>query len=392
MVLKYQISKYPTLLEAMVVKIWEAQSDTIGAEVFTETIPERDAGGTPVPGGGHNAIYTLTANALDKVVHIVRLYSLSGTLLHQYNAEPKENIVVIFDPIQFKIGDGGTYTPLAGDSTYLNPILIGVEKYLIHRNNYGFLFEVQHYTKDTGAGSWDLIVDDVFGDDEEFTIQMQPQAVTTVVNDSVVAKYFAGFVDVSVATDYVNAHLRKLIRISGANVYTFTALGDQPPIGYGFCFNTFGSAGVAKIRFLNGQLLWAGVPKSEIDLPLYSDACFVWDGTNWNVVWLVQSTFINAATILPGTTIAAGLYSIGDVAPGDPVYTIIHNMDITGDYGVLLSIRSNDAALYYRDNKLGCSWYHDTNSAQKKNKFYVTLQELSGEVQNVSIFWTIIKL
>ena len=143
----------------------------------------------------------------------------------------------------------------------------------------------------------------------------------------------------------------------------------------------------------NGQLLWGAAPKDEIEIPQYCEACFVWDGINWNVVYINDSRFVNDAggVVYPvNSIVASGNYNVGDVANGDPQYEIIHNKAIPGDYNVLFSVKSNNAALYFKDNKLcGTWWHHATN---KPNRFWVSLQEISGEVQNVSITWLIIKL
>lgn len=395
MVLKYQISKAPARLENMEVKIYEAESPNPGSEVYTEVIPEKDAMGVPTPGAGHQVINTITANGLDSVVHIVRLYGVtSGELIHEYNAEPKVDVVTVFDPIQFKIGDGGPYTPAADSNSYTNPILenLVAADYLIHRNNYGFLFDQVHYeVTDSATGTWGLLTTDVFGDGEEFTIQMKPKAVSTVVNDSVVGKWFKGFLDVSANTSYSNTHLRKLVRFSGSPEYTFL-ITDNVPIGYMFAFQHYGSAGTAKVKFQNGTLLWAGSPKASIDIPRYSEGGFVWDGTNWNVVYLCDSTWANAASVTypVNSIVASGNFSIGDVGAGDPQWEITHSKNIPGDYNVLLSIKSNNAATYFRNNKMGSTWWH--HATDKPNKFWVSLQEISGEVQDLSITWVIVKL
>lgn len=393
MVLKYQISPYPALTQNMVLKIWEAGSDGSGAEIYTETIPEKNGSGVPTPGAGHQVINTIEVNGLDKVVHIVRLYSaVSAALLHEYNVEPKEDLVTVFDPIQFKIGDGGANTPLESDDTYQNDLLIGLsdDDYLVHRNNYGFLIPGTHYTTDSGGGAWQLTSPDVFNPEEEFTIVRKPAVITTVVNDSVVGKWFAGFVNISANTNYSSTHLRKLIRFSGTCAYTFQ-VSDTIPIGYAFVFQHFGTAGTGTVNFSNGTLLWAGSPKTSIAIPSYCEACFVWDGTNWNVVYISQSTFINtAAAPQAGDIIAVGSVSLGDVPAGDPIYTITHNQNVSGDYKVFPSIQSNNAATYFRDNKLGCCWYH--HATDKPNKFYVSLQEISPEVQDITLCWLMVKV
>lgn len=395
MVLKYQISKAPTRLENMIVKIYEAENPNPGAEVYEEIIPEKNAMGVPTPGAGHQVINTVTANGLDRVVHVVRLYgAVSAELIHEYNAEPKVDLVTVFDPIQFKIGGGGLYTPAVDTNSYTNPILSNLTAvdYLILRNNYGFLFDQVHFeVTDSPSGTWGLLGDDLFGANEEFTILMKPQTISTVVNDSVVGKWFKGVEDISANTNYANTHLRKLIRLSGSPEYSFLVT-DQVPLWYMFAFQHFGNAGTAKINFGNGPLLWAGTPKNSIDIPRYTEAGFVWDGTNWNVVYLVDSAWANAASVTypVNSIVASGNYNVGDVAGGDPQYEIIHNKAIPGDYNVLLSIKSNNAATYFRNNKIGSTWWH--HATNKPNRFWVSLQEISGEVQDLSITWAIIKL
>lgn len=388
MVLKYVTSKNPGLLEPMVVKIYEAQNTLPGAEVYTEVIPEKDINGIPTIGAGHQVSNVITANGLDKVVHVVTLYSQSGSLLYKYNAEPKEDIVTVFDPIKFKVGDGGVNTPAANQSQCYTPELAGLaeNEYLIHRNGYGILFADIHYELATN-GYWNLIQDlDVFGENEEFIIQRLSKTITTVVNDSVVAKWFGGFIDVIANTSYDNTHLRKLIRLSGSAEYTFNS---TVPIGYGFCFQHFGSNGTAAINFLNAPVKYAGNLITVINLPQYSQACFSFDGEYWNIVYLVNSSWNNDPVQQPNQILAGGEVWIGDVAGGDPNFTVNHNLGIAGEYRVMLSIKSNNAATYYRDNKIGLCWWHSTTN--KANQFHFSLQELSSEVQNITVSWIIIK-
>ena len=128
MVIKYHISK-SAFTENFLVRIWEAESDTVGAYVYETTLVEKNSSGVPTVGAGHQVIETLIVNGLDKVVHIVRMYgSTSGNLLHEYNVEPTSDIVTIFSPIQFKVGDGGDDTPEADQSICVTPELAGLEK------------------------------------------------------------------------------------------------------------------------------------------------------------------------------------------------------------------------------------------------------------------------
>ena len=407
MVKKYQVST-SGITEDFILKIWEAQSDGVGAEIYQTTLVEKNGSGVPTLGAGHQVIETVTVNGLDKVVHILRMYGVtSGNLYHEFNDEPTTEIVQVFLPIQFKIGDGGPNTPAADQNQATTPELIGLKstEFIIHRNNYGVLKEGTHFTFDgspivtSGTGYWELISPDVFGANEEFTIQRLPKAVTTVVNDSVVGKWFgptmAGgndiFVNISANTNYSNAHLRKLIRFQGAFTYSFLVT-DVIPIGYAFCFQNFSnSASNATVVFGNGTLLWAGSPKASIAIPQYTEACFVWDGTNWNVVYLNTSAFANGATTPPGTILKVGEQAQGDIPAGDPQILITHNANITGDYQVFVTFRNNNPAAYAANNKICWSWHHHTDSNEKKNKFWLTPQEVSSEGQSVTICYMLVK-
>ncbi len=379
MVAKFVISP-SALTEGFVLKLWEAQSDGSGAEVHTQTIS-----------APHSSPVTITVNGLDRVVHIVRLYgATSGNLLHESNYEPTVESTSIFAPIHFKVGDGDPDTPAAGQPICVTPELANVqpENFLIHRNNYGYLKESIHFSFDDSTGEWELLGGDVFGANEEFTIIKVPSSVTTPVNDSVVGKWFADFVNVSANTNYSNSHLRKLIRFTGSPTYTFQ-VSDTVPIGYAFVFQNSGT-GTAIIKFDNGSLRWPSVNKTQVSLPTKCEACVVWDGTNWNVVYMNQSTWVDgAASPTAGTIMGVGSYNVGDVASGDPSYTITHNLAISGDYMVLFSIETNTAASYVRNNKVCGTWWH--HATDKANKFYVSLQEISSETQDVSISWMIVK-
>lgn len=385
MQLKYHTS--PSIIdEDFLVKIYEEANTTPGAEVYITTLP-KDVG------GGHPASQTVIAAGLDKVVHRVRMYSaVSLVLLHDFTAEPKTDIVTVFQPIRFVIGDGLPDTPAADQNTATTPQLAGLStlEFLIFRNGFGLLFPGIHFDFDTPTGTWNLIQPgDVFGGDpaEQFTILQQPSVVSTVVNDSVVGKWFGGFVDIAANTNYDFAHLRKLIRFSGSPTYHFNI---DPPIGYGFCFQHFGTDGAATIAFDNAPLRWTdGADKATLELKARRECCVVFDGVKWNVVYLCDSDFAEDPGITPGTIMGSGLFAVGDVGGGDPSYTVTHNLNITGDYLVFMSIRSNVEATAFRDNKLCWSWYH--HATDKPNKFKFTMQELSSEVQNISMAWLIIK-
>lgn len=381
MTLKYHLSPYPALLESMWVRIWEAASDGPGAWVYEEELT------TP-----HDAPRTITVNGLDKVVHIVRLYTDSGALLHEYNAEPKTDLVEIFDPIRFKIGDGGDNTPLADTSVYSNPLLVGLteNQYIIHRANYGPLFPGIHYEIDSDAGTWTLSqVGDVFGDGEEFTIQLQPVVISTTVNDSVVGKWFGGFVTILSSRDYLATDLRKLLRFSGSPVYTFPALGAIP-IGYAFVFTTFGvGPGTPKIRFLNAPLKWKATTKTELDLVDYASYAFVFNGTQWDVIWITPSVEAAGAGIQAGDILGNGKVVVGDIPKHDPEYIVTHDLDIVGDYDVFLSIKTTEGGNRINNNMITNAWMHHTTD--KPNKFLIHPQQIDNVTNSATICWVIIK-
>lgn len=380
MTLKYHIS--PTnLAENMLVKIYEAQSPL--AVVYEETLV-----------APHSSPRTITVNGLDKVVHIVRLYAaVSNTLLHEYNVEPTLEATV-FDPIQFKIGDGGTETPAANTDTYTNSVLQGLadNEYLIHRNNQGFLIPGVHYNNNPGPGGFVLAAPDLFNDKEEFTIQRQQQVVNSVVNDSVVGKWHGGFVDISANTNYSSTHLRKLLRFAGTCTYTFEAL-SAVPIGYAFVFTHFGADGTGTVQFLNGPLLWGATTKTSVDIPHYHQAAFEWDGANWNVVWFSKDAEETVAPSEPpaGTIMGSSQVIVGDITAGDPVITVTHNLNITGDYIVFLSVKASGTGAndHIVNNGVSLAWKH--HATDKANKFYITPQEIWSEVQNCVICYLIIK-
>ncbi len=126
---------------------------------------------------------------------------------------------------------------------------------------------------------------------DEWWIFRNPKALSNIVNDSVVGKQFGAgggvtdmFINVNATVNYVPAHLRKLIRLIGANAqYVFTA-AVTPPIGYVFRVTNFGAYSsitpVPKVKFENALLLWGNTSKSEIEIPLYATYEFCFDGTS----------------------------------------------------------------------------------------------------------------
>lgn len=391
MVLKYQLSPFPSLLEDMIVKIWESDSDGPGQEVYTQVLPQ--AGG-----GGHPNIQTIIASGLDLRPHRVRLFSaITNQLLHFYEAEPRIDIVTVFAPIRFKIGDGGALTPVAGTSIYTNPVFAGLttDEFILMRNDYGMLHPVTHFTFDEPNTRITLVGADQFNIFEEWTLLITPKSISTVVNDSVTGKWFGGFVDVSSNRIWSASDLRKLIRFKAHNVsYSFDT---PPPISYAIVFQNFGpnSPQLGRIFFNNAPLLWGTSTKSFIDLPLYSECAITWDGTNYNIIYYSDSTVFNSAIdIQPGQNIGAGIVFFGDIPLGDTQYTITHNLNITGDYLVFFSRRAGSSASAPRDNDVQISWFHHSTTPLKANGFIINLGDPFNvaPAQNLTLCWLIVKI
>lgn len=392
MLIKYEIGIYPALHENMVVKIYETQNPT--AEVYSETIPERNGSGVPTVGAGHQVPYAFAWAGADNLPHIVKLYSaISSTLLHQWTLQPSINGITVYDPIRFKVGDGGTDTPTAGQPICVTPQLAGLttDQFIIHRKNIGPLRPVSDFTFTSGTGQWVLAGLDYFNADEEFTIQITPVVISTYVNDSVSGKLFGGFVDVTSNRNYLSTDLRKLVRLSNTAEYTFP-VGASIPIGYIHCFSNFGTtadvANVTKVKFLNASLKWGNATKTEITLPLYTEAAFSFDGTNWNVVYYSDTRFTEVTTgYQKGDFIDNGYINIGDVPAGDPTYTVTHNKGIAGaTYHVKGTIR-HLGATPWKDNTITWDVYD-----QQPNSFKLCLQEIYGEVQNMQFVWEMTKM
>lgn len=389
MVLKYQLSPYPGLMEDMIVRIWESDSDGPGQEVYTQVLPQ-------AIGGGHPNIQTIIASGLDLRPHRVRLHSVtSNTLLHFYEAEPRIDVVTVFTPIRFKIGDGGALTPIAGATQYTNPIFAGMttDEFIVIRNNWGALHPVTHYTFDEPNTTINLVGADQFHIFEEWTILMQPKAIPTLVNDSVTGKWFGGFVDITANTSWSSNHLRKLIRFKAHNVNF--AFDTPPPIAYAIVFQNFGpnSPQVGRILFNNAPLLWGTGTVGFIDLPLYSECAVTWDGTNYNIIYFSDTSWATSATVIqPGQIIGIGSQSFGDIPLGDTNQVITHNRNIVGDYMVFLSRRAANASTANADNDIQISWWHHLNATLKANSFNVCLGDPFSSIQNVTICYQLIKV
>lgn len=372
----YVLGTYPTLLENMVAKVYEASAPT--AEINSIIIPEKNISGVITPGAGHQVNQNVTFTGLDRLPHILKLFTLSGTQLQEFNIQPTGNVVTLFDPINFKIGDGAVNTPAAGTRSYINTLLAGATDILLFRN--GTLFYGRTVSP---SGGFDLSdIRDRFETGEPFTVIRKPEPVTVYVNDSVVGKQWGPttgnanmFVDVVSTVSYSPTHLRKLIRLSGIGIYNFNT---AVPVGYIFRFsNQAGGNGI--INFTTAPLITILGNITSYTLPAGAIVEFVFDGQKFNKTFETVST--NAA------------YSItykNFIAIGNLVYSAQFTVAIpdqgTTDYTILGAMRSVNGANWYEDNTT--IW---TISSKATNSFVFAAGEVSGYNQNLIFDFVIIK-
>jgi hypothetical protein len=381
MYIKFSVKSYPSLFENMVAKVYESESPS--AEVGSFVLVERNGAGVPTPGGGHQVPVTVTFNGLDRQTHILRLYTASAVLLHQYDQNPTEESISFFDPIYFRVGDGGTYTPAAGQQSMTNPAFAGLaaEDLSIFQPGFAFLHPIDDYTI---LGSTLNLVNTLFDNGQPWRIFRKPVA-TAIIHDSVVGKGFGGFVDVSASVNYVPAHLRKLIRLSGNVAYTFDN-SALLPVGYIHKFTNFGiESGLPQIQFFNANLLWGATPKAYLNLPFGSTAAFTWDGTNWNCI--ENDIKVSAVTVpISGDVIFAGSYTLGDVQALDNIFTVNHGLNITFPYRVRSFLKGTQATWRFDNN----CWHVYFNPTA--NSFRFSVQEASDGIQNLTYEYELVKI
>jgi hypothetical protein len=142
----------------------------------------------------------------------------------------------------------------------------------------------------------------------------------------VVGKQFGGnstnpemFIDVNTTVNYQPAHLRHLIRLSGASAnYVLTG---AIPIGYIFRVTNFGPyadpADKGKVTFDNAPLIWGNTTKAELDIQFTGTYEFEFDGTNWNC------TMYNVVQETPGAQIVyATTVILGTMTTTDKLFTV----------------------------------------------------------------------
>lgn len=374
----YHISP-SSVVENCTIKVYEPQIDGTLSEVrsIAKNAP-------------HTSATTVTINGLDRVTHVVKLIgNTTSTVYHNYDVTPTDDTVTIFDPIFFAIGDGGANTPASGAVSYINTNLAGltIDDLMIFRNG-SILYPGINYDVRTGGG-FDLIISgDVFGADDVCVVMRKPKAVSRPVNDSVVGKQFGAtdlnpdmYVNVTSATSYTAAHLRKLIRLNGASaVYTF-GNSEIPPAGYPFTITNFGASGVTsplpKVVFSNAVLLYGGSNKTSVDIPFGQSCTFVFDGTYWNSVQSLPAT-----NVYP--TFSKGTFHIGDVTNGAQYTITIPTQSSTG-YHVTTTLISNGNA--YNDNSANCTVI---GSSKTTTSFKIVVGEAASVLQDVSVNWLVV--
>jgi len=376
------LSPYPTLLEDIVVKIYETTNPT--AEVQSFTAYERDSSGVITPGAGHHVHVSVSFNGCEPMTHIVRSFTASGTLLHEYDRQPTVDTTTIFDPIYFRVGDGGTYTPVSSTNYISNPEFDGLtaEQLSICQEGLGFILPAVDYTL---AGPMLSLIGSTFEDGQRWYITRKPEVITTYVNDSVVGKGFGGFLDVVANIDYVPGHLRKLIRFSGTGNYTFPS-GASIPVGYIHSFNNFGTTGsLPQINFSNATLLYNGAPKSSMVVPFGSTFAVTFDGTNWNCI--LNDIKVASSGPVIGDIIGMGNYFVGDVSATAPdtFITVAHGLSIVGPYKVLGTLKGTFASRL-NDNNVSWSAYDYT-----PDNFKLGLQEWAAGIQNIGFDYVLVK-
>lgn len=374
MEINYSISPYPSLTQNMVARLYETQSPL--AEIDNRVIP------TP-----HNNPVYISFTGLDKVPHIVMLFTASGTLLHQYDVQPSENVVTVFDPIFFKIGDGAIKTPAVGSTIYSNNDLASLTNIdLVISRDGRMQYPGIHYDVDILGGFHLLIAGDQFEQDVEWVIQRTPDAVVNPVNDSVVGKQFGGFLTVNnTVQHYVPAHLRKLIRLSGAAGEYYFDAGVDVPIGYVFRFVNFGPYGnvndTANIFFNNAPLLWGNTTVSSFALPYKATAEFCFDGANWNCT---MNTNISNSPAPFGKIVHMGRFNVGDVATQfSSIVTIPTQPD--NNYWIVGSLVGLNANIDI-DNDVFATFSQLTPTS-----FIFILREIQGFIQNLRFDYVIMR-
>jgi hypothetical protein len=388
MTIFYVLGTYPTLLENMVAKVYEANAPT--AEISSITILEKNGSGVPTVGAGHQVNQNVTFSGLDLVPHILRLFTASGTQLQEFNVLPTKDIVTLFDPVYFAIGDGGTNTPAIGASSYVNTALAGLTNgdLTIHRNG-ALQYPGIHFNASPSGGFVLVQPGDLFTNNEQVYIQVKPEAVTEFVNDSVVGKQWGPttgnaniYVDVAnVSVDYAATHLRKLIRLSGNSGRYYFRAASAIPIGYPFRFsNQVG--GTAIINFELAALKTPAGDVTTFNLASGQIAEFVYDGTKFNKT--MECNSVPAGYAISGPYIT-GQYTLSTV---DSTISISGFPDQgTTNYTVLLSLEGYNADFNYH-NDLG---YDIHNPSKTATSFQIAIRSYGVPGAVVAFRFIIIK-
>lgn len=394
----YVISPLPSHTGDLKAVVYETSNPT--AEVASQTFAPP-----------HNTPRNINFTNLDKVPHRVSLYAMpANTLLHDWIYYSKDVVYVVYPPLLHVIGDGGTDTPLAGTSEYRNEDLAdsaGVV-YWVERRGVGTMNEGVEIEK-VPEGGFDLLQDgDTWSDGETFIIHRMPQRVVTTATEGIAGKWFNGVVTLNTNTAYSSAHLRKLLLLTAPLTYSLPS-GANMPIGFVLSFQTYGgSAGAYVITTdLTDKIKYGGANVDTVTLAQNEFCIVIWDGTNWQIVALStllaaipksDNPELNNSAVL-ATTVATktladrikvlgckthAIGSLGDLA--NNVYTVTHNLNISGSYAVFGSIVSKSAN-HQRDADISWAIYDRT-----ANDFKVIFDDNAGQPVNFDFDYMCVKL
>lgn len=361
-----------------------------------------------------------TFTGRDKVTHIVTFIALPSTILiPAFYITPKETNYQVKDPIYFKIGDGGTDTPVAGATSYRNTNSDLIDwDYWVERRGVGTLVDnaslaykdITKVATDPDYGFDLALAGDEFNDGETFIIHFIPKAIITDANDSVVGKWFDGTTNITADTSYISDHLKKLLLLrksGGSLTYTLPA-GTAMPIGYALAFQTCGDdADYVIARTGTDVIEYGGGNITEVHLLKNQFLILIWNGTNWEIVMLLKDSFAAytvsdnpddnnssklASTVATSTLsgrikiLGSGIFNIGDIPGRTNTYTVVHNLHISGSYIVLGSFKSNSSNPD-RDNTITWAFYNAL-----ADSFQISVEELFSEVQNIDFCWMVVKV
>lgn len=412
--LDFTISKYPLVGSPFL--------GTIRAAIYDASNPtaEIDHQDFSAP---HTTSRAISFSDVESVTYLVKIFAMPSTELLSWVQHPKAGQIEVKVPIFFRIGDGILNTPIAGTSIYTNTELIGWQ-YTVERRGVGTLVDdatktYAEITKDDLAGEFELALDgDTFNPDETFAIHFLPKVSESIISSVTSGKWFIASKRITSDKTYDSTDFRNLLLLrpsSGTINYTLPA-GSAFPVGYVIAFNSFGIIATYNIITDGTDSIEVGNANvSSIVLSQNQYLILTWDiiTEKWHVVVNAGSggsiaksnnPDLNDANTL-ATTVATKILSDkikylgsgifkptqGSRSPGDVIglndsFTIVHNLNISGDYHIVGSIKKNGGGLGGRNL---VAWNYSLCTA---NSFLVNLAEETSAVQDIEFFWQAYKL